>query len=278
MKIFGKILGKLFLAVFLAVGTIIMIYPFVWMISASFKGVAEMYQIPPTIIPGEPTLGNYKIVFEQIGLLAGMYKNSLIVCTCITVLQTLVASSAAFAFAKMEFPGKNFIFILFMAAMMVPGQLTIIPNYYIIKSLGLMNRLGSLIALGTFSAFAIFLLRQSFLSLPSELNDAAKIDGCGAFRSYLFIHLPLVKSVLAVNAILTFNGAWGDYFNALIFLKKIENMTLPLGLSMLQGMYSTQSPPVTVATMVVALIPVLLVFLIGRRKLIAGVSTTGIKM
>lgn len=278
MKIFGKILGKLFLAVFLAVGTIIMIYPFVWMISASFKGVAEMYQIPPTIIPGEPTLGNYKIVFEQIGLLAGMYKNSLIVCTCITVLQTLVASSAAFAFAKMEFPGKNFIFILFMAAMMVPGQLTIIPNYYIIKNLGLMNRLGSLIALGTFSAFAIFLLRQSFLSLPSELNDAAKIDGCGAFRSYLFIHLPLVKSVLAVNAILTFNGAWGDYFNALIFLKKIENMTLPLGLSMLQGMYSTQSPPVTVATMVVALIPVLLVFLIGRRKLIAGVSTTGIKM
>lgn len=278
MKIFGKILGKLFLAVFLAVGTIIMIYPFVWMVSASFKNVAEMYQIPPTIIPREPTLGNYKIVFEQIGLLAGMYRNSLIVCTCITVLQTLVASSAAFAFAKLEFPGKNFIFILFMAAMMVPGQLTIIPNYYIIKSLGLMNHPGSLIALGTFSAFAIFLLRQSFLSLPPELNDAAKIDGCGAFRSYLFIHLPLVKSVLAVNAILTFNGAWGDYFNALIFLKKIENMTLPLGLSMLQGMYSTQSPPVTVATMVVALIPVLLVFLIGRRKLIAGVSTTGIKM
>ncbi len=278
MNMVKKIVRRFFFAAFLTAGAVIMIYPFIWMISASFKGVAEMYRIPPTIIPREPTLDNYKVVFEQISVLAGMYKNSLVICSAITVLQLLVTSLAAFVFAKMDFPGKNFLFILFMAAMMIPGQLTIIPNYYIIKLLGLMNKRGSLIALGTFSAFAVFLFRQSFLSLPSELNDAAKIDGCGYFRSYARIHLPLIKSVLAVNAILTFNGAWGDYFNALIFLKRIENMTLPLGLSMLQGMYSTQSPPVTVATMTVALIPVLLVFLVGRKKLIAGVATTGIKM
>ena len=141
---------------------------------------------------------------------------------------------------------------LFMAAMMVPAQLTIIPNYFIVKALGLMDSLGSLIALGAFSAFAIFLIRQFFMSLPLELDDAAKIDGCGYFRSYLLIHFPLAKSVLSVNAILCFNGAWGDFFNPLIFLKSIENMTLPLGLSMLQGMYSQQSPAVNVATMVVA--------------------------
>ena len=268
----------LFLIVFLTIGTIIMIYPFIWMVSASFKEVAEMSQIPPTVIPRNPTIKNYLVVFQQMGLLAAMYKNSLIVSTSITVLQTLTASLAAFVFAKMRFPGKNFIFITFMAAMMVPAQLTIIPNYFIVKALGLMDSLGSLIALGAFSAFAIFLIRQFFMSLPLELDDAAKIDGCGYFRSYLLIHFPLAKSVLSVNAILCFNGAWGDFFNPLIFLKSIQNMTLPLGLSMLQGMYSQQSPAVNVATMVVALIPVLIVFLIGRKRLIAGVATTGMKM
>ena len=268
----------LFLIVFLTIGTIIMIYPFIWMVSASFKEVAEMYQIPPTVIPRNPNIKNYLVVFQQMGLLAAMYKNSLIVSTSITVLQTLTASLAAFVFAKLRFPGKNFIFITFMAAMMVPAQLTIIPNYFIVKALGLMDSLGSLIALGAFSAFAIFLIRQFFMSLPLELDDAAKIDGCGYFRSYLLIHFPLAKSVLSVNAILCFNGAWGDFFNPLIFLKSIQNMTLPLGLSMLQGMYSQQSPAVNVATMVVALIPVLIVFLIGRKRLIAGVATTGMKM
>ena len=237
-----------------------------------------MYQIPPTVIPRNPTIKNYLVVFQQIGLLAAMYKNSLIVSASITVLQTLTASLAAFVFAKLRFPGKNFIFITFMSAMMVPAQLTIIPNYFIVKALGLMDSFGSLIALGAFSAFAIFLIRQFFMSLPLELDDAAKIDGCGYFRSYLLIHFPLAKSVLSVNAILCFNGAWGDFFNPLIFLKSIQNMTLPLGLSMLQGMYSQQSPAVNVATMVVALIPVLIVFLIGRKRLIAGVATTGMKM
>ena len=145
----------------------------------------------------------------------------------------------------------------------------------IVENAGLM---GLPSALGAFSAFAIFLIRQFFMSLPLELDDAAKIDGCGYFRSYLLIHFPLAKSVLSVNAILCFNGAWGDFFNPLIFLKSIQNMTLPLGLSMLQGMYSQQSPAVNVATMVVALIPVLIVFLIGRKRLIAGVATTGMKM
>lgn len=194
----------------------------------------------------------------------------------VTVTQMVL--SKKWVFAKLRFPGKNFIFITFMAAMMVPAQLTIIPNYFIVKALGLMDSLGSLIALGAFSAFAIFLIRQFFMSLPLELDDAAKIDGCGYFRSYLLIHFPLAKSVLSVNAILCFNGAWGDFFNPLIFLKSIQNMTLPLGLSMLQGMYSQQSPAVNVATMVVALIPVLIVFLIGRKRLIAGVATTGMKM
>ena len=236
-----------------------------------------MYQIPPTVIPRNPTIKNYLVVFQQMGLLAAMYKNSLIVSASITVLQTLTASLAAFVFAKLRFPGKNFIFITFMAAMMVPAQLTIIPNYFIVKALA-DGQLGKSDRFGSFSAFAIFLIRQFFMSLPLELDDAAKIDGCGYFRSYLLIHFPLAKSVLSVNAILCFNGAWGDFFNPLIFLKSIQNMTLPLGLSMLQGMYSQQSPAVNVATMVVALIPVLIVFLIGRKRLIAGVATTGMKM
>ena len=166
-----------------------------------------MYQIPPTVIPRNPTIKNYLVVFQQMGLLAAMYKNSLIVSTSITVLQTLTASLAAFVFAKMRFPGKNFIFITFMAAMMVPAQLTIIPNYFIVKALA-DGQLGKSDRFGSLQRFCHLLNSPVFMSLPLELDDAAKIDGCGYFRSYLLIHFPLAKSVLSVNAILCFNGAW----------------------------------------------------------------------
>lgn len=263
--------------VLLTITCIIMIYPFVWMISASFKSVSEMYQIPPTIIPLAPTLDNYRVVMEKFGLLANMYKNSLFIATTITLLQIITCSAAGFVFARMRFSGKNLIFNLFMASMMIPGFLTIIPNFIIMRNLHLINNQWSLILLGTFSAFGIFFYRQFFLTLPLELHEAARIDGCNFFQSFLFIHLPLARSVIAVQAILTFNGAWGDFFGPLIFLKSLEKMTLPLGISLIQGVYSQQSPAVLVATLVVAIIPVIIVYMFAREHLIAGIATTGMK-
>jgi len=261
----------------LLVVAIVMVYPFVWMLSASFKEVQEMYRIPPTLIPELFTLDNYIIVFGKVTILGNMFKNSIIVATSVTVIQIFTCSAAAYAFAKLRFPGNQTIFFAFLAAMMIPGQMTIIPVYVIIKHLHLMDSLFSLILMGSFNIFGIFLIRQFFLTVPRDLNDAAKIDGCSPLFSYVYIHLPLAKPVIAVIAILTFNGAWGDFFGPLIFLKSMENMTLPLGISLIQGVYSQQSPTVTITTLVLSIIPVLIVFLLGRKRLISGLTTTGLK-
>lgn len=275
---FMRLLVKLVLALLLTICCIIMIYPFIWMVSSSFKEVSELYRMPPTIIPDKPTLDNYFVVFQKMSILANMYKNSIIVATSIPVLQIIVCSAAAFAFAKMKFHGKNILFTLFLSSMMIPGQVTIIPIYVIMRKLHLIDSILSLILLSSFSAFYIFLLRQFFLTLPKDLDDAAKIDGCNYLRSFFSIHMPLAKSVIAVNSILSFNGAWGDFFGPLIFLKSIGNMTLPLGVSMVQGIYSQQSQSVMVATLVIVIIPVIIVFLLGRKQIIAGITTTGLKL
>jgi multiple sugar transport system permease protein len=268
---------KVVAAAVLAIMVIILIYPFVWMISASFKEVKEMFVIPPTIIPLNPTLNNYQVVWEKMSILANMYKNSILIASAITLIQAIVCSAAGFVFAKLRFPGKNVIFSLFMSSMMVPSFLTIIPNYVTIKNLGLMNSQWSLIVLGSFSVFSMFLVRQFFMGIPQDLHDAARIDGCNIFQSFFYIHLPLARSVIAVSSILTFNAAWGDFFTPLLFLKSIDKMTLPLGISMIQGVYSQQSPTVMVATLVISIVPVVIVFLFARKQLIAGIARTGLK-
>jgi multiple sugar transport system permease protein len=263
---------------FVTAACLIMIYPLIWMFSASFKQVSEMFRIPPTLIPESPTLHNYEVVFEKMSVLANMYKNSIVVATSITVIQAITCSTAAFAFAKLSFPGKNVLFIFFMSSLMIPVHLTIIPNYVIMKHMRLINSQLSLIVLGSFSAFGIFLFRQYFLTVPQELHDAARIDGCNILQSFWYIHLPLARPIIAVNSILTFNAAWSDFFTPLIFLKSLDKMTLPLGISLIQGVYSQQSPAVMVTTLVVALIPVIIVFLLARRHLIEGITTTGLKL
>jgi len=262
----------------MALLALVMIYPFVWMVSGSFKLLGELYAIPPTLIPAQPTLANYATVFEKMNVLGNMYKNSIIVAVSVTAIQVVTCSTAAFSFAKLRFPGRNFIFMAFLASMMIPSQMTIIPLYTIIKNLHLIDSLFSLILLGSFNIFGIFLMRQFFLSVPQALDDAAKLDGCNPFKSYLNVHLPLARPIIAVVSILTFNGTWGDFFGPLIFLKSIENMTLPLGISIVQGVYSQQSPTVMIATLVVSIIPVLIVFLTGRKQLISGLTTTGMKL
>ena len=254
-----------------------MLYPFLWMLSGAFKLQQELFALPPTLVPAEPTLRNFEVVGESGAVLTRMFLNSLFVATSITVLQSLFCAMAAFVFAKLTFRGSNVVFVIFMTGLMVPVQLTIIPNFFTISRLGLLNTPWSLILIDVFSAFAIFLLRQYFMTVPKELHEAVLVDGGGPWRSFWHVHLPLARSVLAVNAILTFNAAWGDFFKPLVFLKTLDQMTLPLGVSLVQGVYSQQGPTVLLATLVVSIIPVVIVFLVARRHLIASIGYSGVK-
>ena len=273
-----KTLIRALLYVPLALGVIIMIYPLLWMISSSLKHVQELAVIPPPLIPENPTLDNFRVVMEQLPLLLRMFANSFIVAISIPAIQTIIGTMAAYAFARIDFRYRHTIFMGYLCALMIPGTVTIIPVFIIIRHLGLMDNIAALILIGANNIFFIFWVRNFFMSIPRDLDDAAKIDGCNHFQSYFFVHLPLARPIIAVNAILMFNAAWGDYFGPLIFLRRVENMTVPLGLVMMQGMFSTATATVMIASIVTVLIPVIIVFLLGRRHIIAGISHTGMKL
>ena len=256
----------------------IMLYPLWWLYTSPFKGPTEISQMPPTFISLKPTLMNIKIVFENIKILFGMFLNSLYLSITIPLLQTIVCLLAAYAFAKLRFPGSNVIFVLFMASLMIPPQLTMITNFITISKWKLLNTHLSLQLLGIFSAFAIFLFRQFFMTIPRELEDAAKIDGCGTFSNFFRIALPLSTPIITINFILCFNAVWGDFFSPMLFLRKMDKMTIPIGLTVIQGTYNTQSPGVMITTLALSTLPVLIMYFIFRKKLIEGISTTGIKM
>lgn len=257
---------------------IIMLYPFWWMLTGTFKTAGEIIRIPPTFFPNDFTLENIKYVFESADIVGKMYVNSFIVALSVPVLQTIICLPAAYAFAKLKFPAKNIIFMLFMGALMLPGQLTMITNYSTIIKLNLINKLTGVILLGIFSAFAIFMMRQFIAGLPREVDDAAKMDGCGFWGNFLRIGIPLSVPIISVNLILCFNAAWGDFFTPMLILRKLDKMTLSLGMTVIQGAYGTQSRSVMVAMLTLSIIPVIVVFFVFRKKLIAGIATSGLKM
>ena len=194
------------------------------------------------------------------------------------LLQTIVCLPAAYAFAKLRFPGKNIVFMAFMGSMMLPGQLTIITNNITMVDLKLVNNLMSVILLSIFSAFAIFMMKQYFMNLPKDLDDAAKIDGCSIWGAFLFVDVPLAMPIVSVNLILCFNSAWGGFFLPMIFLRKMEVMTVPLGMTVLQGAYNTESKAVLVAALMLSIVPVVIIFFLFRKQLIAGIATSGLKV
>jgi multiple sugar transport system permease protein len=184
---------------------------------------------------------------------------------------------AAFAFARLRFPGRNLLFILLLASLMVPGQVTIIPVFIIMRQLGLVDTHWALILPGLTSAFGVFLLRQFFLTLPQDLIDAAKIDGAGPWTTFTRIALPLAGPALSALTILTFNATWNNYFYPLIFLNTWEKFTLPLGITALQGYMASGNASVVMACVAMTILPVLVLFLLAQRWFIQGVTQTGLK-
>ncbi|MBI2940983.1 MAG: carbohydrate ABC transporter permease [Chloroflexi bacterium] len=250
--------------------------PFWWMVASSFKQDFETFMFPPTWIPLWPTLENYDKVFNSIPFWTFVV-NSAKITTLAVGGELFTVSLAAFAFARLQFKGRDAIFMLLLATMMVPGAVTIVPLFVLMHQIGWINtHLPLIIPPMLGSAYGTFLLRQFMLSLPTELEDAARIDGCSSFGVYWRVSLPLMKPALATLGVFAFMGQWNSFFGPLIFLDKVELFTIQLGLALLRGRYYT-SWSLLMAGSVLATIPIVVLFVFLQRYFVQGIALTGIK-
>lgn len=254
---------------------LIMLIPFVWMLSASFKQNTEIFQTPYQWIPKALNFDNYKRVWTQVHFLQ-YYLNTVKVTVISVILQVITCSLAAFAFTKLKFPGRDKIFFAYIATMMVPWNAIMIPQFVIIKSLGLYDTHAALILIGSFNAFGVFLLRQNMLSIPGEMNEAAKIDGCGVLRTYWNIIMPLSKGSIATLIILSFNQVWNDYMAPMIYLDSDSKKTIQLGLASFKQQYKADYGAIMAGT-VCAVIPIIIVYAFAQKYIIEGMAHAGVK-
>ncbi len=256
--------------------SLLLLAPFVWLFSTSLRLPRESFRLPPKWLPTDFAIENYVTVLTRLDFFR-YFGNSVFVSGLIVLGQLIFASMAAFAFARLHFPAKNVLFLLLMSALMIPIQATIIPLFVLISRIGLKDSLWSLILPGWSSAFGVFMLRQYFLTIPNDLEDAARVDGANIFRIYWNIMLPLVVPALSVLAILTFNGTWNEFFRPFIFIGRAESYTLPLALNALKGEFGTGSVAIILAGVVLALLPTLLLYIFSQRYLVEGIASSGIK-
>ena len=256
--------------------TVIFLAPVAWTISTSLRLPAQSFSVPPQWIPVDADWSNYREVFRQIPFWQQIL-NSFAVTLSVVIGQLITASMAGYAFAHLEFPGKNLLFWLVMATLMIPLQATIIPVFVFISRLGLTDTLASLILPALPTAFGTFLLRQYFMQVPKGYEEAAILDGANSWQIFQRIYLPLAAPGMAVLAVLTFNSTWNEFFRPLVFLITKDRFTIPLGLNDLKGFLQTGSISVVLAGVVLSIIPVILVYLFGQRYLIEGIMMGGLK-
>jgi len=272
-----KLLKTIITYLFLFAVATMLILPFLWILSTSLKGNESIFVIPPKWIPEQFHWENYANVFEKMPFLTYL-RNSVFI-SSMTIIGTLLSSSlVAYAFACLKWPGRNGVFIFVLATMMLPMQVTMIPLFVLFKNLGWLNTFRPLIVPAFFGggAFNIFLLRQFFLTIPGELFDAARIDGCSEWRIYWNIVLPLAKPALATVAILTFMMTWNDFFGPLIYLSDKLKGTLALGLAMFIGQHQTEWGMLMAAS-VMMMIPMIVLFFLFQKYFIRGFMMSGIK-
>ncbi len=260
----------------LAIVSIVVLLPIIWSFSTSLRVPRGSFDLPPKWLPTDWQWQNYVEVFNRVPF--GRYVlNSLLVSVASVLGQIVTATLAAYAFARLRFPFKNVLFIMLMSALMVPLFVTIIPVFILISRLGLIDTLWSLIIPSLVSPFGVFLLRQFFMTIPNELEDAAKMDGAGPFGIFWHIFLPLGAPGIAVMAILSFNGHWNDFFRPFIFLFSQDHYTLPLGIVTLRGPLDTGELSIVLAGVIMSMIPMLVIVIFAQRYLIEGIVLTGTK-
>ena len=271
-----KKLPRFFLYIFLSITALVSIFPFYWMFVIGSNTNSEVNRMPPAIIPGSTFVENAMKVFERTNFFGSIF-NSLFISAAITFFVLFFCSLAGFAFAKIPFKGRNFFFVFLLATMMVPPQLGLIPSFMIMSTLGWVDTLQAVIVPGMVSAFGVFFMRQYISgAITDDLLDAAKIDGCGHFRTYWNIVIPAIRPAYATLGIITFMGAWNDFLWPLVVLKDERVHTIQLTLRTLHEAYTVDYPMILAGTFM-ATIPILIVFLIFNWQFIAGITEGAVK-
>jgi multiple sugar transport system permease protein len=257
----------------LLAGSVAMLVPFAWMLSTSLKEPSDVFIYPPQWIPQPVQWENYQKTVTVMPF-GRFYVNSILQASAVTALQLLTASLAAFAFARLRFRGRDVLFLLYLATMMIPFPVTMIPNFIVMRYLKWIDSFRALILPPSFSAFSTFLLRQYFMSIPLEMDDAARVDGASSFRIWWRIILPLSGPALAALAIFTFLGQWNSFLWPLIVTNSEEMRTLPVGLATFQGQYSVQWH-LLMAGSVIAVLPILVIYIAGQKWFVRGITLSG---
>ena len=271
----SAIVRKVLLYVLLIIIGIIMVVPFLWMISTSLKEQYDTVKIPPVWIPNPPRWQNYVDLFTQQPMLQFML-NTIKIVFFVVLGQLFFSSLAAYSFARIKFKGRTVMFFFYIATLMVPGQVTMIPTYLMFAKVGLVDNHIVLILPAFFSAFGVFLLRQFFMSLPKELEEAAEIDGCNRFTTYYRIMLPLIVPAMLTLGVFTLMNTWNDYMGPLIYLTTPEKYTMTLGIAYFKGVYTTQWNLV-MAGSVLSVIPILVAYLCAQKYFVEGIAFSGVK-
>jgi multiple sugar transport system permease protein len=267
-----RILGRVLAYAVVSAGAIVMIAPFLWMTSTAFKA-GTAFDYPPKWIPDEVTLENFRAVWTEVPF--GRYLfNSVFIAVCVTVGEVLTSSLAAYAFARMRFPGRDAMFLMYLATLMIPGQVTIIPNFILMRYLGWINTYQGLIIPTAFTALGTFLLRQYFLSIPRELEEAARVDGASYFEVWWRIIMPLASPAIATLAVFSFMGSWNSFLWPFVMISGSDMRTLTVALRSFQTEFGTEWG-LMMAGSLIAMLPMLLIFLAAQRYFVRGIATTG---
>jgi multiple sugar transport system permease protein len=257
-------------------GLFLMVVPFVWMLLSSVKPEGEIRQVPPTWLPEQFTLDNYRVLFEQLDFPTYLL-NSLLVATAVTVGNVVFGAMLGYALAKLEFPGKRVVFALVLGTLMIPGVVTFVPLFVMVTNMGLTNTLTGMWLPFLAAPFGVFLMRQYILGLPDELIQAARVDGASELGIFARIIMPLCGPALATVGILTFLGSWNNFLWPLVVATKEEKYTLPVALALYAVGQNSTDYGLLLAGAVVVVLPIIAVFLVLQRYILQGIATTGIK-
>lgn len=251
--------------------------PFLWMVSTSFKGLDEVYAFPPRFLPEVLRWSNYVEAWQAVPF-SRFFFNSLFVAAATTVAVVLTSSMAGYSFARLRYPGRDLLFLAYLGTIMIPFPVLIIPLFILMRQLGLVDTLAGLILPAAFTAWGTFLMRQFMLSIPREIEEAARMDGASFWRIYAQIIMPLSRPVVATLGIFTFLGSWNDFLWPLIMISSVDSKTLPLGLTMFQSQIPIKTPwQLVMAAATFSVLPVLIVFVLGQKYYVRGIATTGLK-
>ncbi|RLQ96611.1 carbohydrate ABC transporter permease [Falsibacillus albus] len=270
----NRSIEKTIVTLLLILGGVAVSIPFIWMISSSFKPESEVLQVPPTLMPEHPTLENYLNLFRDMNF--GVYLRNTLVIVFFSFVGLLLNAMAGYGFAKFDFKGREKIFYIVLATMMIPAQVTMIPVYLILNEMGLTNTMAGIILPGLAAAFSIFLFRQFMTTIPTDLIEAARLDGAGEFYIFFKLIIPIAKPIFAVQGILTFIGAWNSFLWPLIIANDESLYTLSVGLSLLQGQYANNFA-LQMAGAAFMVVPIIIIFSFFQKYIVEGFTMSGLK-